>query len=221
MTTRKSGLTRQKMKSLISKIVKSVFIVASSFGPPLFRQVLSIFGRYMSTSGFWSFQWFSCYAIFWRMIHCFWVQGQKEKEKGTKGHSDFFSLYFLCRIHYFRARDKRFSWSGWRHSGWYCFGSWFDNIIGLSTDSFVRQNSYASRVVEVDKGQKAITTGLYNFVRHPHVPRSLAMYMPSPVALGSYLDSFRWLEFHFGDSTKNIERRKSIEKRPAGLCRAL
>jgi protein-S-isoprenylcysteine O-methyltransferase Ste14 len=30
-----------------------------------------------------------------------------------------------------------------------------------------KQNSYASRVVEVDNNQKVISTGLYGIVRHP------------------------------------------------------
>jgi protein-S-isoprenylcysteine O-methyltransferase Ste14 len=49
-----------------------------------------------------------------------------------------------------------------------------------------RQNSYASRIVETDKEQKVITTGLYSTVRHPMYIGVLIMYMPTPLALGSY-----------------------------------
>ncbi|MCU0455503.1 MAG: isoprenylcysteine carboxylmethyltransferase family protein [Bacteroidales bacterium] len=49
-----------------------------------------------------------------------------------------------------------------------------------------RQNSYASRIIEVDKGQKVITTGLYAWVRHPMYLGVLIMYLPTPLALGSY-----------------------------------
>jgi len=49
-----------------------------------------------------------------------------------------------------------------------------------------RQNSYASRIVETDKEQKVITTGLYRTVRHPMYIGVLMMYMPTPLALGSY-----------------------------------
>lgn len=49
-----------------------------------------------------------------------------------------------------------------------------------------RQNSYASRIVETDKEQKVITTGLYGVVRHPMYIGVLIMYMPTPLALGSY-----------------------------------
>jgi protein-S-isoprenylcysteine O-methyltransferase Ste14 len=49
-----------------------------------------------------------------------------------------------------------------------------------------RQNSYASRIIEIDKGQKVITTGLYTWVRHPMYLGVLIMYLPTPLALGSF-----------------------------------
>lgn len=49
-----------------------------------------------------------------------------------------------------------------------------------------RQNSFASRIVEIDKEQKVITTGLYSVVRHPMYLGVLIMYLPTPLALGSY-----------------------------------
>lgn len=50
----------------------------------------------------------------------------------------------------------------------------------------LRENSYASRVVEVEKGQKVIDTGPYAFVRHPFYLGSIILYLFSPLALGSY-----------------------------------
>ena len=49
-----------------------------------------------------------------------------------------------------------------------------------------RTNSYASRIVEVEKGQKVITTGPYAIVRHPMYFGVFVMYVFSPLALGSY-----------------------------------
>jgi protein-S-isoprenylcysteine O-methyltransferase Ste14 len=49
-----------------------------------------------------------------------------------------------------------------------------------------RQNSYASRIIEISKEQKVITTGLYSLVRHPMYLGVLIMYLPTPLALGSY-----------------------------------
>ncbi len=60
-------------------------------------------------------------------------------------------------------------------------------LLGYLLIFFVfKQNSYASRVVEVEKNQKVISTGLYGFVRHPMYTGVIIMYMPTPIALGSY-----------------------------------
>ena len=50
----------------------------------------------------------------------------------------------------------------------------------------LRENSYASRIIEVEKGQKVITTGPYAIVRHPMYLGVLLMYLSTPLALGSY-----------------------------------
>jgi protein-S-isoprenylcysteine O-methyltransferase Ste14 len=49
-----------------------------------------------------------------------------------------------------------------------------------------RENSYASRTVQVDKDQKVIRTGVYSLVRHPMYLGVAVMYIFSPLALGSY-----------------------------------
>jgi protein-S-isoprenylcysteine O-methyltransferase Ste14 len=50
-----------------------------------------------------------------------------------------------------------------------------------------RENSYASRIVEVDEKQKVITTGLYAVIRHPMYAGVIPMYLCIPIALGSYI----------------------------------
>jgi protein-S-isoprenylcysteine O-methyltransferase Ste14 len=50
----------------------------------------------------------------------------------------------------------------------------------------LRTNSYASRVIEVEKDQVVITTGLYAIVRHPIYLAMLILCTFSPLALGSY-----------------------------------
>ena len=49
-----------------------------------------------------------------------------------------------------------------------------------------RENSYASRVVEINSGQKVISTGPYAIVRHPMYSGNLLMYGFTPIALGSW-----------------------------------
>ena len=50
----------------------------------------------------------------------------------------------------------------------------------------VRENSYASRVVEVHQGQSVVTTGPYALVRHPMYLAVCTMLLFSPLALGSF-----------------------------------
>ncbi|VVB51875.1 Isoprenylcysteine carboxyl methyltransferase (ICMT) family protein [uncultured archaeon] len=50
-----------------------------------------------------------------------------------------------------------------------------------------KENSYASRIVEVDKKQKVIKTGPYAIVRHPMYAAIIPMYLCIPLALGSYV----------------------------------
>lgn len=50
----------------------------------------------------------------------------------------------------------------------------------------MRENRYASRVVEVEQEQQVISSGPYAIVRHPMYLGVLLMYIFSPLALGSY-----------------------------------
>ncbi len=50
----------------------------------------------------------------------------------------------------------------------------------------LRENSYASRVVEVEKEQRVISTGPYAYMRHPLYLAVLIIYLFSPLALGSF-----------------------------------
>jgi len=51
----------------------------------------------------------------------------------------------------------------------------------------LRENRYASRIVEVADRQTVVDTGPYAVVRHPMYSRVIVLYLCSPVALGSFL----------------------------------
>ena len=49
----------------------------------------------------------------------------------------------------------------------------------------IRENAYLSRVVEVQKNQKVVDTGLYGIVRHPMYMATLLLFLAMPLVLGS------------------------------------
>jgi protein-S-isoprenylcysteine O-methyltransferase Ste14 len=50
----------------------------------------------------------------------------------------------------------------------------------------IRENSYASRIIEVDEHQRVISTGPYAVVRHPMYVAIILIYFAGPLALGSF-----------------------------------
>ena len=50
----------------------------------------------------------------------------------------------------------------------------------------MKENSYLSRTVEVDEGQKLITTGPYAVIRHPMYSSVILLFFFAPIALGSW-----------------------------------
>jgi protein-S-isoprenylcysteine O-methyltransferase Ste14 len=60
-------------------------------------------------------------------------------------------------------------------------------LLGYGLFALVlRENSYASRVIEVEQGQQVISSGPYAIVRHPMYLGTGTMYLMTPLALGSY-----------------------------------
>lgn len=51
----------------------------------------------------------------------------------------------------------------------------------------LRENTYLSRTIEVQDGQKVIDTGLYGIVRHPMYTVTLLLFLSMPLVLGSMI----------------------------------
>lgn len=92
-------------------------------------------------------------------------------------------LYFIV-TYLIPGFDKRYGWSD--APLWLVITAQVIVFLGyfLVTQVF-KENSYASRTVEVDKDQKVIDTGPYAVVRHPMYVGVSALYVFSPLALGS------------------------------------
>lgn len=107
----------------------------------------------------------------------------REKEKQQKRIQVAYSLFLIALL--LPGFDRRFGWSqvpvGLVLAA--------DLLVLLGYGLFflvLRENSYASRVVEVEQGHKVISTGPYAVVRHPMYVAILVMYLVTPLALGSY-----------------------------------
>ena len=61
----------------------------------------------------------------------------------------------------------------------------------------IRQNRYASRVVEVQEKQKVIDTGFYGVVRHPMYSAAILIFLFTPLVLGSFIALIPFLIFPF------------------------
>lgn len=51
----------------------------------------------------------------------------------------------------------------------------------------LRENTYLSRTVEVQDGQKVVDTGLYGIVRHPMYSATILLFLSMPLILGSLI----------------------------------
>lgn len=49
----------------------------------------------------------------------------------------------------------------------------------------LRENTYLSRTIEVQEGQRVIDTGLYGVIRHPMYSATLLLFLAMPLVLGS------------------------------------
>ena len=108
----------------------------------------------------------------------------REKEVKQKAVIKFASLIFLVGF-IIPGLDWRFGWSSVP----------FEAVIAANALVFIgyaisflamRENSYAARTIEVEKGQKVISTGPYSVIRHPMYVGVLLIYIATPIALGSY-----------------------------------
>lgn len=182
-----SEFSKAEMRSLIRKI-----IIRFSLFPIIFGLIILISA---GTFNYWqAYLYLSILMVPMAFVVVYFLKNDpkflerrtraKEKEKEQLVIQIVFSLIFLSGF-IIPGLDKRFGWSD------------VSSVIVIIADAVIflgyilvfsvfRQNSYASRIVEVEKDQKIITTGLYSIVRHPMYIGVIVMYVPTPLALGSY-----------------------------------
>jgi len=76
----------------------------------------------------------------------------------------------------------------------------------------MRQNSFASRVIEIQEKQQLIDTGLYGVIRHPMYLAVIIMYFFMPLVLGSYYSFVIMLIFPFLMDRRMRHEEEILEK---------
>ena len=66
-------------------------------------------------------------------------------------------------------------------------GSIIFTISYIIYAEILRENTYLSRTIEVEKNQKLIDTGLYGIIRHPMYASTIFLFLTIPLILGSIL----------------------------------
>lgn len=89
----------------------------------------------------------------------------------------------------------------WRF-GWWLLPDWAVWIAaGLFLGSYIlyaevlRENTYLSRTIEVQQGQKVIDTGLYGIVRHPMYVATVILFLSMQLVLASPVSFFIMLGY--------------------------
>jgi protein-S-isoprenylcysteine O-methyltransferase Ste14 len=84
------------------------------------------------------------------------------------------------------ALDFRFGWT--RVSVWIVLLGQLMFVTGFAFVGRVYQeNTYTAATIQVEKGQRVISTGPYALVRHPMYASALIYIVGTPLALGSYV----------------------------------
>jgi len=108
----------------------------------------------------------------------------KEKER-TQKRILIILWIFLIAAYLISGLDRRF---GWSHVPLLLNIITFVPIMTgyLLFYAVLRENRFASRIIEVAQEQPVISTGPYAIVRHPMYSACLLMYLFAPLALGSW-----------------------------------
>ena len=80
----------------------------------------------------------------------------------------------------------------------------------------LRENTYLSRTIKVEKNQKVVDTGFYSIVRHPMYSITLILFLTMPLILGSIISFVIFLIYPFIISKRIKNEEKVLEKELEG-----
>ena len=139
-----------------------------------------------------------------------------EKEKSQKIANSLISIFFILLI-LIPPFDHRFQLSI------------VPLYLVLASDVFValgllivflvfKENSFTSAVIEVNEGQKVISTGPYGVVRHPMYSGALLMLLFTPLALGSFWGLLTFIPMFLVIALRVVEEEKFLSKNLSGYA---
>ena len=119
--------------------------------------------------------------------------GAKEKENTQKGVVALSGLLFLAGF-IVAGLDFRFGWS--HVPTWLVITASVVLLVSYALYAEVmRENAYLSRTIEVQEGQKVVSTGLYGIVRHPMYAVTIWLFLSIPLVLGSFFSLLCFLPY--------------------------
>ena len=80
----------------------------------------------------------------------------------------------------------------------------------------LRENTYLSRTIRVQEGQKVIDTGLYGIVRHPMYSATVLLFLAMPLVLGSVVAFVIFLAYPFLIAKRIQNEEMVLENQLAG-----
>ena len=80
----------------------------------------------------------------------------------------------------------------------------------------LRENTYLSRIIEVQENQKVVDTGLYGIVRHPMYAVTVILFLSMPLVLGSIISFVIFLVYPFIIAKRIKNEEEVLEKELEG-----
>lgn len=80
----------------------------------------------------------------------------------------------------------------------------------------LRENTYLSRIIEVQENQTVIDTGLYGIVRHPMYSVTIILFLAMPLVLGSLISFVIFLIYPAVISKRILNEEEVLERELAG-----
>jgi protein-S-isoprenylcysteine O-methyltransferase Ste14 len=137
-----------------------------------------------------------------------------EKEKSQQITQVFVSIFFILLL-LIPPLDHHFHWS--TVPAYLVISADVFVVLGLGIVFLVfRENSFTSVVIEINQGQKVISTGPYGVVRHPMYSGALLMLFFTPLALGSFWGLLAFLPMLVVISFRLVKEEQFLERNLMG-----